>query len=150
MFQGKFEHGLDEKGRLAVPASFRGELGACEDTEAEVIITISDRCLAAYPTSAWSQHLEMIGKLNPFDKQVIAFKRIFVGHAQKCQIDKAGRVNLAPALRQYAGIKKECVIIGQLEKFEIWAEEAWNDTFANMTDQVGAIYAALAEHGIQL
>jgi MraZ protein len=155
MFQGRFEHNLDDKGRLAVPSAFRKKLeggadAAATETEATVFVTISDQCLAAYPKAEWEQKLAQIARLNQFDPKVMAFKRIFVGCAQECPIDKAGRILVPSELRRDAGIERECLIVGQIEKFEIWSAERWRRTFTQLTDQVGAIYASLADHGIQL
>ncbi len=149
MFQGRFEHALDDKGRLAVPASLRRRL--VEDGgETTIIVTISDQCLAAYPMSEWEQKLTQIGRLNQFEPRVMAFKRIFVGCAQECLLDKAGRVLIPADLRRDAGIERDCVVIGQLEKFEIWSAERWQRSFNQLTDQAGSIYAALADRGIQI
>ena len=151
MFQGRFEHSLDDKGRLAVPSPFRKRLGDTEGMgEASVIVTISDQCLAAYPMPEWEQKLTAIAKLNQFDPKVMAFKRVFVGCAQECNVDKAGRILVPADLRRDAQIERECVIVGQMEKFEIWAADRWQRSFSQLTDQVGAIYASLASFGVSL
>ena len=151
MFQGRFEHNLDDKGRLAVPSAFRKKLGPETDGgEATVFVTISDQCLAAYPQAEWEAKLGQIAKLNQFDPKVMAFKRIFVGCAQECPLDKGGRILIPSDLRRDAQIERECVVLGQIEKFEIWSAERWQRSFHQLSDQVGAIYASLAEHGIQL
>lgn len=150
VFQGKFEHTLDDKGRLAVPSPFRRLLGAEDASESSVVVTISDQCLAAYPETEWQGKLAAIAKLNQLDPRVMAFKRIFIGCAQECAVDKAGRILVPEGLRRDAGIEKECVVIGQLEKFEIWSAERWSRSFNQLTDQVGAIYASLADFGVQI
>jgi MraZ protein len=149
LFQGRFEHNLDDKGRLAIPAPFRKRL-IDDSGEGLLMVTISDQCLAAYPLADWEVKLAQLAKLNQLDPRVAALKRIFVGCAQECPIDKAGRILLPADLRRDSQIEKECVVLGQLEKFEIWSGERWNRNFAALSDQVGAIYAALAEHGISL
>lgn len=154
MFQGRFEHNLDDKGRLALPSAFRKKLNLQQedqnDTACSIVVTISDRCLAAYPIDEWEQKLAQIGKFNQFDPKVMAFKRIFVGCAQECAVDKAGRILLPIDLRRDAGIERECLVIGQIEKFEIWSTEQWQRSFNQLSDNVGAIYASLAEQGIQI
>ncbi len=152
MFQGRFEHTLDDKGRLAIPSPFRKRLLGSDESQAEVtvVVTISDQCLAAYALPEWEQKLTHIAKLNQFDPKVMAFKRIFVGCAQECPIDKAGRILVPADLRRDAQIEKDAVILGQIEKFEIWSLERWQKTFNNLTDQVGSIFASLAQSGIQI
>ena len=121
-----------------------------DDSTGEVLValTISDQCLAAYAMPEWEQKLTQIAKLNQFDPKIMAFKRIFVGCAQLCPIDKAGRILLPADLRRDAQIDKDAVVVGQLEKFEIWGQERWTKTFNNLTDQVGSIFASLAQSGI--
>jgi len=149
VFQGRFEHALDDKGRLAVPSALRRRL--VEDGgETTIIITISDQCLAAYPMGEWETKLAQIAKLNQFEPRVMAFKRIFVGCAQECLLDKAGRILIPHDLRRDAGIERDCVVIGQIEKFELWSAERWQRSFNQLTDQAGSIYAALADRGIQI
>ena len=150
LFQGKFEHTIDEKGRLAVPLPFRRKISPEDNLEAAVMVTISDQCLAAYPLVEWAEKLAMIAKLNQLDPKVMAFKRIFIGCAQECPIDKAGRILIPLDLRKDARLVRDCTIVGQLEKFELWATERWQASFPQLTDQVGAIYASLAELGIQI
>jgi MraZ protein len=78
------------------------------------------------------------------------FKRLFVGRAHECPLDKVGRILLPADLRRDAGIERDAVVIGQIDKVEIWSAERWQRLSAQGTDQMGAIYAALAESGIHL
>jgi MraZ protein len=150
LFQGKFEHTLDDKGRLAIPSPFRKKLGNEESGEAVLMVTISDQCLAAYPLPEWEEKMAKIAKLNQFDPKVSAFKRIFVGCAQECMIDKAGRILVPADLRRHAGLERDAVVVGQLEKIEIWGTERWQANYNQLTDQVGSVYASLADFGIQI
>ena len=150
MFQGKFEHTLDDKGRLAVPSPFRRKLGG-EDVEGlALVVTISDQCLAAYPMLEWDAKLAIIAKLNQLDPKVMAFKRIFIGCAQECPIDKAGRILIPQDLRRDARIERDCVIMGQLEKLEIWSAERWQSSFNQLADSVVDIYSSMASTGINI
>lgn len=149
VFQGRFEHTLDDKGRLALPAPFR-KCVTGTDGEGSVMVTISDHCLAAYGLSQWEQKLNKLATLNQFDKHVVAFKRIFVGCAQECALDKAGRILIPQDLRRDACLDKDCIVLGQLEKFEIWSTARWRQLYPEMTDQIGAIAANLAERGFQI
>ena len=150
LFQGKFEHAIDEKGRLALPASFRRLLGGDDSEDAAVIITIADRCLAAYSAQEWQKKIENLAKLPQLDTRVTVFKRLFIGCAQECPIDKAGRILIPMDLRRDAMLQKDCVVVGQLDKIELWAAERWRICFHEMADQAGSIIAALSEFGISL
>ncbi len=151
MFQGRFEHSVDDKGRIAIPAPFRKRL-LPEDSHGPVslVVTLSDQCLAAYTADEWSEKVSMIAKLNQLDPNVVAFKRIFVGLAQECPIDKGGRILIPADLRKQVQIEKACTVLGQIDKFEIWSEDLWQTNFGPMSDQMGSICANLAEHGISL
>jgi MraZ protein len=149
MFQGRFEHTLDDKGRVAIPAPFRKRLQEA-DLQGGLVVTVADQCLAAYTQAEWQLKIEKVSKLNQLDKNVVAFKRVFIGSAQECPIDKGGRILLPADLRRHAGVDKNCVVLGQIDKFEIWSEERWQDNFAQMSDQIGTICSNLADLGISL
>ena len=149
MFQGHYEHNIDDKGRLALPAAFRKHLHQDEGI-AHVVMTIADQCLSIYPEKTWNVIITKIGNLNQLDNNVIALKRLIVGHAHECQIDKAGRVLVPPTLRRHGGLEKDCVLIGQLDKIELWSHQRWQDSFASMSDQVSDIYRSLADSGVSL
>jgi len=148
MFQGRFEHSIDDKGRVAVPAPFRKKLQK-EDCN-EVVITLSDQCLVAYAIEDWETKVAQIAKLNQLDPNVVAFKRIFIGLAQSTPIDKGGRILIPADLRNQVQIEKTTVLLGQIDKFEIWSEHLWANNFNQMSDQLGSICANLAQHGISL
>lgn len=149
MFQGRFEHTVDEKGRIAIPAAFRRRLINDSGT-GSAVITIWDRCLAAFPMNEWEIKVAAISKMNQLDTRVNLLKRVFIGCAQECPIDKNGRLLLPLDLRRDSQIEKECIIIGQIEKFEIWSLQNWQQTFSQMAMQIGNIFSALAENGIKI
>lgn len=149
MFRGRFEHNIDDKGRLAVPSRFRDLLLGEADTST-IVITNSEHCLAAYSLAEWERLERRFAELPQFDPKIAAFKRIFIGCAQECNLDRSGRILIPADLRRDARIEHACVIIGQLTKFEIWSAERWADMFNQASDQFSTITAALAERGIQL
>ncbi len=149
MFRGRFEHNIDDKGRIAVPARFRDLLLGSADT-ATLVITNSEHCLAAYSLSEWEKLEARVAELPQFDPKIAAFKRIFIGCAQECPIDRSGRILIPADLRRDSKIERECVLIGQLTKFEIWSAERWNLMFNTASDQFTALAQSLAERGINL
>lgn len=149
VFRGRFEHTIDEKGRLAVPARFR-DLVLAGAESATLVITNSEHCLAAYPLNEWERLEKKVAELPQFDPKIAAFKRIFIGCAQECSIDRSGRVLIPADLRRDAKIDQSCVIIGQITKFEVWSASRWESMFAQVSDQFSTISAALGERGIQL
>ncbi|WP_377889360.1 division/cell wall cluster transcriptional repressor MraZ [Alkalihalobacillus sp. R86527] len=124
MFMGEYQHTVDEKGRMIIPAKFRDELG-----DTFVLTRGLDKCIFGYPMEEW-EALEEKMKTLPFTKKdARAFTRFFFSGATECQLDKQGRVNIAGTLRQYAELEKECVVIGVSNRLEIWSKPVWEDYF---------------------
>jgi len=120
MFRGRFEHTIDSKGRISIPARFRELLA--EKNDERVMITNFDRCLVAYPREEWQTMEEKISSLSMVKKEAKAFQRFFVSAAVECPIDKLGRILIPPTLRSYARLEKEVVFAGMVKKFEIWSK----------------------------
>ncbi|MGB9846143.1 MAG: division/cell wall cluster transcriptional repressor MraZ [Desulfotomaculales bacterium] len=120
MFMGEYQHALDSKGRLFIPARFREGLG-----EKFVLTKGLDGCLFAYPPQEWLS-LEDKMKALPFTRSdVRAFVRFFFAGACECEVDRQGRILIPAALRRHASLEKEAVIIGVSSRVEIWALEQW-------------------------
>ena len=137
VFVGEFQHALDDKGRLTIPARFREGLG-----ERFIVTRGLDSCLFVYPLAEW-QVLESRLKSLPLTKaDARAFARFLFSGAFECELDRQGRVMLPPNLRQYAGLEKDAVIIGVSTRVEIWAAERW----AAYVSQAEASFAEIAEN----
>jgi MraZ protein len=121
VFKGTYHHKIDPKGRLPVPAAFRRALGATDT----LVVTLLDQCLAAYPPAEWSRLEAQLAALPAFSKPVKALTRLLASRAADCDIDVQGRILLPPLLREAAGIGREAVVIGVLNRFEVWSPEAW-------------------------
>ncbi len=124
MFRGSSSHTLDAKGRLIVPARFRDTIRAGGGDV--IMITRMDGSLFAYSLSEWGKIEERILSLAEKSDSMRRFRRVFVGGAHECPVDKQGRVLIPPALRAYAGLEKEVVLVGVLEHFEIWSQQNWD------------------------
>ena len=137
MLLGEYHHNIDDKGRLVIPTKYHEELGD------EFIITRGiERCLYIYSKVEWEK---LVGKLNtlPFTKKdARTFMRSFFSGATVCEFDKSGRINITSPLVSYAGLTKECVIIGVNDRLEIWSEEAFNKFMDDNQEQLEDI----AEH----
>ncbi|PKM86269.1 MAG: cell division/cell wall cluster transcriptional repressor MraZ [Firmicutes bacterium HGW-Firmicutes-12] len=141
MFTGEYQHGIDEKGRMIVPAKFREVLG-----EMFMITKGLDSCLFVYPQTEW-KILENKLKNLPFtNKDARAFARFFFSGAGECETDKQGRILINGNLREYAGIIKDVVIIGVGGRIEIWAKEIW-EKYSQETEKT---YEELAEKMMEL
>lgn len=122
MFIGEYRHNIDEKGRLAVPSKFRQAL-----SEGVVVTRGFDNCLFLYAKEAWEKFIkEKVANLPLGKSEARALMRRLLGGAMDLEIDKQGRFVIPDYLRQFAGIKKNAVIAGLLDHFEIWNEETWD------------------------
>lgn len=124
MFRGLATLSLDSKGRMAIPARYReGLLRLCEG---QMVLTVDrDHCLLLYPLPEWEEIERKLVRLPGFNKQARRMQRLLIGHATECEMDGNGRILLPPALREFASLDKGVVLIGQGNKFEVWAEAAW-------------------------
>lgn len=154
MFRGLYEHTLDAKGRLSLPAHFRevltqrADAEIPEDGERLIITTGIDRCLVAYPAAEWRAFEAKLAGLSQFDPAVVQLKRIYVAGATECPIDKHGRLVIPPLLREYAELRQDTVWAGMVTTIEIWAKERWNDQVAVSRQDPKAIARALTELGL--
>ena len=122
MFQGTVYNSIDDKNRMIVPSKLRSELGS------RCILTKGlDKCLYIYPMHEWESQVQKINQLPKADPEVRAFIRHYFGSASECEFDSQGRIVIAADLRNYAGITKELVTIGAMDKIEIWSKDAWAD-----------------------
>ncbi|HJA72667.1 MAG TPA: division/cell wall cluster transcriptional repressor MraZ [Candidatus Limosilactobacillus faecipullorum] len=138
MFLGEFNHTIDTKGRLIIPAKFRNQLG-----ERFVITRGMDQCLAGYPLSEWEKLQTKLAALPMTKKNVRQFVRFLYSAALECEFDKQGRINLSPTLMKYAGLSQQSVIVGVAAHFEIWEPAAWEkysqqaeDNFADVAENL--------------
>jgi len=146
MFRGRFEHTIDSKGRVSIPAKFREVLG--EKYDDRLILTNFDRCLVVYPYEEWRVLEEKVGSLSIVKREVKSFQRFFISGAAECQIDKLGRILIPPTLRNYAKLERDIVFTGMLKKFEIWAKECWREEIKSAEVNFEGISEALAELGL--
>lgn len=134
---GIYEHSLDAKGRLFIPAKLRDELGAV------FYVTLSmEKCLSAYSSESWDKFMEKIKEM-PKVKQ-IKMRPLFA-HASKCELDGQGRILLPQALRNFAGLTKNVTVVGSGECAEFWDSDAWAsvDTGETTPENIADVYREL-------
>jgi MraZ protein len=123
VFKGTYHHRIDAKGRLPIPAVFRRALA--DGPETTVVVTLLDQCLAVYAPAEWERLERQLVALPSFSKQVKALTRLLTSRAADCEIDVQGRILLPPALREAAGLERDAVIVGVLNRFEVWSPSSW-------------------------
>lgn len=125
MFRGRFDHTIDDKGRVSLPTKFREILRKFNDT---VFITTFDGCLYVYPEDEWIKFEEEIYALPTGEREMRDFQRYILAHATECTVDKQGRLLIPTSLRAVAQLEKEIVIAGRVKHFEIWNKERFDQT----------------------
>ncbi|HIV23773.1 MAG TPA: division/cell wall cluster transcriptional repressor MraZ [Candidatus Merdiplasma excrementigallinarum] len=125
MFMGEYNHTVDTKGRLIIPSKFREQLGE------EFIVTKGlDGCLFVFPQDEWQAFEEKLRTLPLTQKGARQFTRFFVAGATPCELDKQGRILLPATLREFAGLDKDVVLAGMLNRIEIWSKDKWTENNA--------------------
>ncbi|MFP4079251.1 MAG: division/cell wall cluster transcriptional repressor MraZ [Ectothiorhodospira sp.] len=124
MFRGVTNLNLDTKGRMAMPHRYRERL---EDTcEGHLVVTVDrDGCLLVYPLPEWERIEQALMSRPNVDRRVRRLQRLLVGHATECDLDGQGRILIPTPLREFAGLEKRAVLVGQGNKFELWDEDKW-------------------------
>ena len=141
MFKGEYNHTIDEKGRLIIPAKFREELGN------EFLVTRGlDGCLFGYNNSEWEVFEGKLRALPLTNKDARAFQRYMLAGAASVEIDKQGRILLPQSLRTFAGLEKDVVLIGVAGRIEIWNKDIYEK--ASAVDDMEEIAEKMSDLGI--
>jgi MraZ protein len=139
MFRGANAINLDSKGRVAIPTKYRQSL--LDDCQGQLVCTIDTKqsCLLLYPLHEWEEielKLARLSTMNTAERRII---RLTLGYASEGDMDKNGRFLLPPPLRQHAKLDKQIMLVGQLNKFEIWDADIWQKQIEEdiQTEQLG-------------
>jgi MraZ protein len=143
MFMGEYNHTIDIKGRLIVPAKFR------ETLRDEFVVTKGlDGCLFVYPNEEWQTFEEKLKTLPLTNKNARQFSRFFLAGAATCEVDKQGRILLPGVLREFAELEKDVVLVGVLSRIEIWSKSKWVES--NVFDDMDEIAENMEELGLSI
>ena len=125
MFMGEYNHTIDPKGRLIIPAKFREALGD------EFVVTKGlDGCLFVYANTEWNNFEEKLRTLPLTNKNARQFTRFFLAGAAACEVDKQGRILIPQVLREFAKLEKDVVLVGVASRIEIWSKEVWEESIS--------------------
>ena len=124
MFRGASKVTLDSKGRVAIPSRYRERI--VNRAAGQLVATVDrDYCLLIYPLPDWEEIERKLVRLPALNKQARRLQRLMVGYATELEMDGHGRVLLTRELRDFAGLDRQAMLIGQGNKFELWDEERW-------------------------
>lgn len=143
MFMGEYQHNLDSKGRLIIPAKFREELGL-----GAVITRGLDNCLFLFPAEEWEILENKLKNLPLTKRDARQFVRFLFSGATECEMDKQGRINLPANLREFALIDKDAVVIGVSSRIEIWSKEKWEAYVSSAEESFEDIAENIVDLGI--
>ena len=142
MFLGDYQHTLDAKGRVSLPAKFRADM-----TGKLVIVNGLDRCLYVYSTEEYERFVEDLIAQNEFEPRIRRMQRFFTAGAVDVELDSAGRISLPSNLREYAGLTKDVSITGNGNRIEIWDAESW-DSYGEDEKSIEDLAKELADAGL--
>ncbi len=143
MLLGEYEHSVDTKGRVAVPAKFRPQL------ETGLVVTRGfEHCLFVYPMDEWQALSQRVSALSVGQAEARQLRRLLFASAFDTELDKQGRILVPAPLRDYAGIGDAAVIAGMNTYFEIWSKDAWATEQAGLAEEATSIAATMATLGI--
>lgn len=143
MFMGEYNHSVDTKGRLIIPAKFRDALG-----EEFVVTKGLDGCLFIYSQEEWKNIEEKFRNTPLTTRDARKFSRFFFAGAATCELDKQGRILIPAVLREFAGLEKDVVLAGVFNKIEIWSKERWMDE--GNYDDMEEVAEHMAELGLSI
>ncbi|NMB18001.1 MAG: division/cell wall cluster transcriptional repressor MraZ [Erysipelothrix sp.] len=140
MFMGEYQHNLDTKGRIIIPAKFRDELG-----DTMVVTRWLDGCLAIYTMEQWQALYEKLQTLPATKREARRFTHMIMAKASECNLDSQGRIRLPAPLIKEASLEKECVVIGVSDHVEIWNKERWDEYYEVASESFEDIAESLTE-----
>ena len=130
MFLGRYQHNLDDKGRLMIPARYRDLLAT-----GAYITQGFDRCLMVMTEAYFKEMYNIINNMNMADSAVRILRRLIISNAYQIEVDKVGRVLVPQNLREFLGVENgELVVAGQGEYFEVWTPAEWKTQMENLQD----------------
>lgn len=143
MFLGEYRHNLDYKGRVAVPKKFRSEL-----SQGAILTKGLDGCLFLYPMNSWNKLTERIQELSVTQADTRAFGRYLFGGATEVEFDQLGRIKIPEYLLRYANIQRNAVLVGLLERIEIWSPNLWGKQVKKLETKGEEISEKLSRRGV--
>ncbi|MCL4427963.1 MAG: division/cell wall cluster transcriptional repressor MraZ [Deltaproteobacteria bacterium] len=146
MFSGRYNHSIDDKGRIKIPQKIKDSLVSVYDNTS-VVITNLDKCLVAYPLEEWRKLEEKALKLPSMQKDVIEFLRYFFSGAEEVELDKMDRIHIPQSLKISGNLNKDAVLIGIINRFEIWDRNLWDANFEGAKSNFESIAATMSQIG---
>lgn len=143
MFLGEYDHSMDDKGRLAIPARFREALG-----DGVIVTRGFERCLMGFPKAEWAKLSDRIDTLSLGQGEARNLRRLLFSGAADVMLDRQGRVLIPQNLREYAGLGEQVIVAGLNRHFEIWSRERWDEVLTSLDANGSMIAEQMAALGL--
>lgn len=147
-FSGKYYYTIDPKGRIIIPALFRDIISSNYSPKLYIVNAAFDKCLHIYPQEEWHKLEEKVRQLPKMQEEVRFFMRRVIASAQEVEVDKQGRILIPAAHREDAGLNSDIVIVGQIEKIELWDRREWDTVVDHSRIDKKTVEEKLAAYGL--
>ena len=148
MFKGSYQHSIDDKGRISIPSRYRELILERSKGKEEVTITRIENCIEVYTLLDWEKIEKKFQEVPLMDEDIQTFTRIFFMRARDCKLDSQGRILLPSTMRDGCEMGRQALIIGVMNKIEIWPVNKWEDTEKNFGSKFNEIRKKLVSFGI--
>lgn len=147
MFSGRYDHTIDRKGRVAIPARFR-EVIAREYDDEPLVITSLEKCLVFFPRREWSRTEQRASQIPLSNAEAQDWLRFFVSGAVECPIDRQGRILIPPTLREHAGLDRQVIFAAMLTRFEIWDKSRFQQELKKTGSNFSSMASVVEKYGV--
>jgi|ERR687891_2084518 MraZ protein len=149
MFRGRYQHTIDPKGRLSIPAKFRDVLAQSGDHADEVVVVPNEHALEVYPLEDWQRIEEKLNAQSMFTPEVRQLSRLYMSRAKDVALDGAGRILLPPDTRKQAGLDKDVTLVaGGRRMFEVWDRARFEEYERTQGDTLPTLFEKLSAYGV--
>jgi MraZ protein len=149
MFRGRYQHTIDPKGRMSIPAKFRDALAQYGDHAGELIVVPNEYALEVHPLEEWQRIENRLNEQSNFKPEVRKLARLFMSRAKDTAIDGAGRILLPPDTRQQAGLEKDVTLVGGGQRFfEVWDRTRFEEYERTQGDSLPTLFEKLSAYGV--
>ena len=146
MFRGRYQHTIDPKGRLSIPARFRDVLA---QFDGHLVVVPNDHALEVHPIEDWERIESKLREQSIFNPEVRDISRLYISRAMDATIDAAGRILIPPDMRQQAGLQREVTLLGGgLRHFEVWDRQRFDEYERTRSDRLPSLFERLANLGV--
>ena len=149
MFRGRYQHTIDRKGRVSIPAKFRDALASYGDQAGQLIVVPNEHSLEVHPLEEWQRIEDKLNAQPMFTPEVRQLSRLYMSRAKDAALDGAGRILLPPDTRKQAGLEKDVTLVGGGRRmFEVWDRSRFEEYERTQGDSLPTLFEKLSAYGV--